>query len=157
MQYRVSFVAAIYDKSLRLTSVVTVDTDDDVSSAAASSGRKVALVSESSSSRKIVNIAPNDVERLLMACLFRFYLFWSPVQAIAIFGVGWFVIGWSFAAGFGILICIFVPLQIWLSRRFALMWSKISAITDERVRMVSQAVSGVRVMRVGGMTTLVHG
>ena len=72
------------------------------------------------------------------------------MQSVAIFAIGWHVIGWSFAAGFGILVFFFVPLQVYLSRRFAHMRSKIAAITDERVTMVSQAVSGVRVMKMSG-------
>ena len=85
-----------------------------------------------------------------MATLFANYLFWAPVQSVAIFAIGWHVIGWSFAAGFGILVFFFVPLQVYLSRRFAHMRSKIAAITDERVTMISQAVSGVRVMKMSG-------
>ena len=60
------------------------------------------------------------------------------------------MVGWPFAAGFGVLIFLFVPLQAWLSRRFATMRSRIAAITDERVGMVSQAVAGVRVMKMLG-------
>ncbi|KAL3796991.1 hypothetical protein ACHAW5_002761 [Stephanodiscus triporus] len=152
MQYRVAFIAAIYDKSLRLNSTSVAEQRSSPSSADATSELTATrgASSSSSSSGKIVNIATNDVERLLMASLFVSYLFWAPVQSVAIFGIGWYVIGWSFAAGFGILIFFFVPLQVWLSQRFAHMRSKIAAITDERVTMVSQAVSGVRVMKMNG-------
>lgn len=147
MQYRISSIAAIYDKSLRLNSTSSViqpspsngskKTDSKSTKASATSGQ-------------IVNIATNDVERFLLATLFASYLFWAPVQSIAILGLGWWVIGWSFAAGFGILILFFVPLQLWLSKRFAFMRSKIASITDQRVTLVSQAVSGVRVMKMQG-------
>jgi ATP-binding cassette subfamily C (CFTR/MRP) protein 4 len=147
MQYRISSIAAIYDKSLRLNSTSSViqpspsmgskKTDSNSTKASATSGQ-------------IVNIATNDVERFLLATLFASYLFWAPVQSIAILGLGWWVIGWSFAAGFGILILFFVPLQLWLSKRFAFMRSKIASITDQRVTLVSQAVSGVRVMKMQG-------
>ncbi|KAL3802767.1 hypothetical protein HJC23_007544 [Cyclotella cryptica] len=69
---------------------------------------------------------------------------------VAILGVGWFVIGWSFAAGFGLLIFVFVPMQFHLSKKFAILRGKIARITDERVTQVSQAVSGVRVMKMAG-------
>ena len=115
--------------------------------------KKGAITSSSSngaSSGRVVNIATNDVERFLLATLFASYIFWAPIQSIAILGLGWYVIGWSFAAGFGLLVFLFVPLQLWLSKKFAFMRSKIAAITDERVTLVSQAISGVRVMKMSG-------
>ena len=153
MQYRISSIAAIYDKSLRLNSTSSVIQ----SSSSSSSSKKGATKTDNKSAKKasatsgqIVNIATNDVERFLMATLFASYLFWAPVQSMAILGLGWWVIGWSFAAGFGILLFFFVPLQLWLSKKFALLRSKIASITDQRVTLVSQAVSGVRVMKMQG-------
>ena len=169
MQYRISCIAAIYDKSLRLNSTIATEQLPTAAvSVAASSGGKqksskaltaaasssqnknASSASSSSSSGKIVNIATNDVERFLLASLFASYIFWAPLQSIAILGLGWYVIGWSFAAGFGMLVFLFVPLQLWLSKKFAFMRSKIAAITDERVTLVSQAISGVRVMKMSG-------
>lgn len=129
MQYRISCVASIYSKSLRLSS-----THQETN---ASTG-------------KIMNLASNDVERFLLAALFVNYLFWSPLQSIAILIVGWLSIGPAFAAGFALLICVFVPLQFYLSNRFAYFRSKIAAITDRRVTFVSQAVNGARVMKMSG-------
>ena len=156
MQYRISCVAAIYDKSLRLNS--TSATEQLPSSMALTDrnkkGSKSSSSSSSSSSGKIVNLATNDVERFMMATLFASYIIWAPLQSLAILGLGWWVIGWSFAAGFGLLLFLFVPLQLWLSKRFADMRSRIAAITDERVTMVSQAVSGVRVMKISGLVMI---
>ncbi len=45
--------------------------------------------SSASLSGKIVKIATNNIKHLLMATLFSSYLFWTPVQFIAIFGCGW--------------------------------------------------------------------
>lgn len=146
MQYRISSIAAVYDKSLRLNS--TSATEQLPSKGKSSGG--AAAAGGASSSGKIVNIATNDVERFLLASLFASYILWAPLQSIAILGLGWYTIGWSFAAGFGLLVFLFVPLQVWLSKKFAFMRSKIAAITDERVTMVSQAVSGVRVMKMSG-------
>jgi len=146
MQYRIASIAAIYDKSLRLKSTST--TDQLLPSS--STGGKSSTTSATASSGKIVNIATNDVERFLLASLFASYIIWAPLQSFAILGLGWHVIGWSFAAGFGVLIFILVPLQLWLSKKFAMLRTKIAAITDERVTLVSQAVSGVRVMKMAG-------
>jgi ATP-binding cassette subfamily C (CFTR/MRP) protein 4 len=129
MQYRISAVASIYAKSLRLSS-----THQETN---ASTG-------------KIMNLASNDVERFLLAALFVSYLFWSPVQSIAILVVGWMSLGPAFAAGFALLVFVFVPLQFFLSSRFAHFRSRIAAITDRRVTFVSQAVNGARVMKMSG-------
>ena len=157
MQYRISCIAAIYDKSLRLNSTSATEQlpsssmDRTKGSKTSGSGGDTSSSSSStSSSGKIVNLATNDVERFMMATLFASYIIWAPLQSLAILGLGWWVIGWSFAAGFGLLLFLFVPLQLWLSQRFAHMRSRIAAITDERVTMVSQAVSGVRVMKISG-------
>lgn len=144
MQLRISSVAAIYDKSLRLKSTSVME------QLSTSTSKGKGSTKTGSSAGQIVNIATNDVERFLLASLFVSYLFWAPLQSVAILGLGWYVIGWSFAAGFGLLIFLFVPLQLWLSKRFAIMRSKIAAITDQRVSMVSQAVAGVRVMKMSG-------
>lgn len=129
MQLRISCVAAIYDKSLKLSS-----THQDTSQ----------------STGKIMNLASNDVERFLMAALFISHLVWSPIQSIAILLVGWLQVGPSFAAGFALLVFGFVPFQFYLSNRFAFFRSKIASITDLRVNFVSQAVHGARIMKMSG-------
>ena len=126
MQLRIASVASIYDKSLRLSS-----TNQDFAN---SSGR-------------IINLATNDVERFLMASLFINYLFWAPLQSLAILAVGINLLGPAFAAGFALLVVVFVPMQFYLSKKFAQYRSKIASITDKRVTLVSQAVAGARVMK----------
>ena len=155
MQYRIASIAAIYDKSLRLKSTsnaeqLTSSRSPKSNDATIAEKTKPLQQSASTTSGQIVNIATNDVERFLLASLFASYIFWAPLQSLAILGLGWYVIGWSFAAGFGLLIFGFVPLQLWLSKNFAMLRTKIATITDERVTLVSQAVSGVRVMKMSG-------
>ena len=129
MQLRISCVASIYAKALRLSSTHQTT---------------------SASTGKIMNLASNDVERFMLAALFMSYLFWSPVQSIAILVVGWMYLGPAFGAGFALLVFGFVPFQFYSSRKFAFFRSKIAAITDRRVSFVSQAVHGARVMKMSG-------
>lgn len=129
MQLRIASVAAIYDKSLRLSS-----THQDVS---ASSGR-------------IINLATNDVERYLMASLFINYLFWGPVQSLAILAAGISELGPAFIAGFALLLVVVVPLQMYLAHKFAYFRSKVASMTDQRVNLVSQTIYGARVMKMSG-------
>jgi hypothetical protein len=129
MQIRIACVAAIAEKSLRLSS-----THQDTSN---SYGR-------------IMNLASNDVERFLLASIFINILFWAPVQAIGILVAGWTLFGMPFAVGWALFVVFFLPLQIYLSTKFASYRSQIAAITDARVTFVSQAVSGARVMKMSG-------
>ena len=73
------------------------------------------LLEARSQAGQIVNLATNDVKRFLMSFLFVLYLFWVPVASLTIPGVGYHLIGLSFAVGFGALLGLFVPLQLWLS------------------------------------------
>jgi ATP-binding cassette, subfamily C (CFTR/MRP), member 4 len=129
MQIRISAVASIYAKSLRLSS-----THQETNASAG----------------KIMNLASNDVERFLLAALFINYIVWSPLQSFAILAVGWLSLGPAFAAGFGLLVFIFVPLQFYLSNRFAHFRASVAAITDRRVNFVSQAINGARLMKMSG-------
>eukprot|EP00536_Pseudo-nitzschia_multiseries_P014610 jgi/Psemu1/215290/e_gw1.735.14.1 len=129
MQLRVSCVSAIYGKCLKLSSTHQ---------------------KTSASSGKILNLASNDVERFFRAANFISYLIWSPLQAIAALVVGWAKLGPAFAIGFGLHIFGLIPLQLYLSNRFAVLRSTVAAMTDQRVNFVSQAVQGARVMKMSG-------
>jgi ATP-binding cassette subfamily C (CFTR/MRP) protein 4 len=124
MQYRLSAVAAIYEKSLRLPSL-----------------------SSSESKVSILNLASNDVDRFLLASLFAGHLFWAPLQSLAILATGVALMGASFLAGFVLLLVVFVPLQFYLSRRFASLRQHIAGFTDQRVHRVKNALKGIRVIK----------
>ena len=130
MQLRIGAVASIFAKSLRLNSVGGGE-------AATSTGQ-------------IMNLVSNDVERFMLTTLFISYVIWAPIQAIAILVIGLYLIGPAFAIGIGLLLFVFVPLQIYLSKRFASLRSKVASITDQRMTLVSQAIGGVRVMKMSG-------
>jgi len=102
MQYRISAVAAIYAKSLRLPSI-----------------------GSSTQSGKIVNLATNDVERFILSCCMFPFLFWGPAQAIAVLGIGLKIIGPAFVAGY-VLLLVIVALQFFLGKSFAFYRSKVS-------------------------------
>jgi len=100
-----------------------------------------------------MNLVSNDVERFIGAALFGSYIVWGPVIGIAGLIVGIQLIGPAFAAGIGLLIGIFVPLQFYLSHKFARLRSKVATLTDTRVTLLSQAINGVRVMKMSGWET----
>jgi ATP-binding cassette subfamily C (CFTR/MRP) protein 4 len=127
-EIRIATIASIYSKTLRLGSIFSQD---------------------SASSGHILNLASNDVERFLYASIFLSHLFWGPVEALCVLIIGLVTVGPPFAAGFALLF-ILVPLQFYLSKKFASYRSKIAKITDERVTLVSQVVAGIRVVKMSG-------
>jgi len=131
MNLRISSVAAIFSKSLRLKSV------GGGSNSSISSGQ-------------IMNLVSNDVEMFMLTTLFISYILWAPLQVVAITILGLYLIGPAFAYGIAILVVFFVPLQFYYSKRFAILRSKVAAITDSRMTLVSQAINGVRVMKMSG-------
>jgi ABC-type multidrug transport system fused ATPase/permease subunit len=128
IQLRIGAVAAIYFKSLKLDSV---------------GGSKTVTAGELS------NLASNDVERFLFASLFLTYLVWAPLEMLAVLFVGIRHLGPAFAAGYGVLFT-FVLAQFFLGQQFAKFRSRTAVATDQRVSLVSQAIQGVRIMKMSG-------
>jgi ATP-binding cassette, subfamily C (CFTR/MRP), member 4 len=127
VQLRLGLVAAIYSKAHTLP---------------ANNG-----ASSSVSAGQISNLASNDVERYLMATVVGLYLWWGPFESLLILGVGITIIGPAFAAGFGLFMTILLPLQFYLSQLFAKLRQQVATDTDARISLVSQAISGARVMK----------
>jgi len=126
MQTRIACIAAIYDKTLRLKS-----TSD-------------------SSSGNTINLATNDVDRFLNASAFGPYIVWGPLMLLLILVIGWLVIGWSFAVGIAVMIFGIAPLQLNLSKKFGGLRSKTARASDARVNAMSQAIEGIRVVKMMG-------
>ena len=102
--------------------------NDDISLGSSSSKKMRSKKKESissTSSGQIMNLVSNDAERFLIVTLFMSYLIWSPVQAISTLFVGTYIIGPAFTVGVGILLFLFVPLQMFLSKRFAALRLKV--------------------------------
>ncbi len=129
LQLKIGLVAAIYSKVLRLPSITSTSTASSISS-----------------SGYVTNLVSNDVDKIVQTSVVLPFLIQGPFIAIIILIVGIIIVGPVFATGFGLLL-ILVPFQSFLSKRFVYFRSKVASLTDERVTMVSQAVSGVRVMK----------
>ena len=149
VQLRLGFVAAIYSKTLRLPSVQINSTTSDKSASSSNSSSGNSISSSNPSyftSGHVTNLVSNDVEKFLLTSVMVPFLIQGPFVAIVILVVGIVIVGPVFATGYGLLL-ILVPFQTYLGRRFVFLRSKVASLTDERVTMVSQAVSGVRVMK----------
>lgn len=97
----------------------------------------------------VVNLSSQDVEGFQLLGCFTHFIYQPILEAIAIIYLGIDAIGVSFIAGFSIIVLLIplqkvVSMQVGKARRFT------STHTDERIRLVNQALSGARLMKING-------
>jgi ATP-binding cassette, subfamily C (CFTR/MRP), member 4 len=133
LQLRTSLMALIYSKILRLPSV----------------GEEANHLT----SGHITNLASNDLERFVGTSAYCNFIVLGPLEAALILMLGVFIVGPAFCAGYALL-CLLVPFQFWVSRRFAFFRGQIAQETDARVSWIQQAVHGARIMKYNGYEPL---
>ncbi|CBN77893.1 conserved unknown protein [Ectocarpus siliculosus] len=125
MQLRISTTTVLYDKILRL---------------------RLSSLGQISTGH-LVNLTTSDVERFQYGGLFVNYLWEAPLESLVILYFGLDLVGVSFLAGFAALALI-VPMQAAFSRRFSQVRQRVTVLTDERVKLTNQAVTGARLMKI---------
>ncbi|GAB5362447.1 hypothetical protein AAMO2058_000797700 [Amorphochlora amoebiformis] len=95
----------------------------------------------------VVNLASNDVQRFAQATMFFPYLVYAPVISMVVIVILWFELGYGALAGFGVLVCVFLPLQFLFSQRYAALRLKAAHQTDHRVKLMNEVITGSRVMK----------
>ncbi|XP_043334224.1 ATP-binding cassette sub-family C member 4-like [Cervus canadensis] len=125
MRLRVAVCHMIYRKALRLGSSATGKT----------------------TTGQIVNLLSNDVNRFDQVMMFLHYLWVGPLQAIAVTALLWMEIGMSCLAGMVVLI-ILLLLQSCFGNLFSSLRSKTAAITDDRIRTISEVITGIKTIKV---------
>ena len=121
VRLRAGVRALIFDKTLRLR--VT----------AVSTGQAVSLLS-------------NDTGRLLEACNYAEFLLSTPITILCALGVMLWLIGVSSLAGFAVLL-LFTPLQARIGSVQGEQRRATAKITDERVRVMSELLTGIRLLK----------
>ncbi|KAB0340652.1 hypothetical protein FD754_022951, partial [Muntiacus muntjak] len=124
MRLRVAVCRMIYRKSLRLSSSAMGKT----------------------TTGQIVNLLSNDVNRFDQVTMFLHYLWVGPLQAVAVTALLWMEIGMSCLAGMAVLI-ILLLLQSCVGNLFSSLRSKTAALTDDRIRTMSEIITGIRTVK----------
>ncbi|KAM9674934.1 ATP-binding cassette sub-family C member 4-like isoform 2-T3 [Dama dama] len=124
MRLRVAMCHMIYRKALRLSSSAMGKT----------------------TTGQIVNLLSNDVNRFDQVATFLHYLWVGPLQAIAVTALLWMEIGMSCLAGMAVLI-ILLLLQSCIGKLFSSLRRKTAALTDDRIRTVSEMITGIRTIK----------
>lgn len=125
MQLRISITSLIYDKAVVLS-------------------MKSLSVSESS---HIVNLSSQDVELFMQFGIFLHYLYVPILEALVILIFGYMELGASFIVGF-CAIMLLAPIQSVFSKTATKIRYVLGTRTDARIRLVSQAINGVRLMKI---------
>uniref|UniRef100_A0AC11BKC5 Uncharacterized protein n=1 Tax=Ovis aries TaxID=9940 RepID=A0AC11BKC5_SHEEP len=123
MRLRVAMCHMIYRKSLHLSSSAMGKT----------------------TTGQIVNLMSNDVNRFDQV-MFLHYLWMGPLQAVAVTALLWMEIGMSCLAGMAVLI-ILLLLQSCFGMLFSSLRSKTAALTDDRIRIISEVITGIRTVK----------
>ncbi|KAG8235221.1 hypothetical protein J437_LFUL015913 [Ladona fulva] len=112
--------------------------------------RKALRLSKSSLGKttvgQIVNLMSNDVSRFDFIMIFAHYLWMAPLQSLIITYILYTKLGLS--ALIGVLVMILtIPLQSWLGKRTAVLRAKTAVRTDERVKLMSEIIIGIQVIK----------
>ncbi|XDA80103.1 hypothetical protein R6Z07F_010097 [Ovis aries] len=124
MRLRVAVCHMIYRKALRLSSSAMGKT----------------------TTGQVVNLLSNDVNRFDQVTMFLHYLWMGPLQAVAVTVLLWMEIGISCLAGMAVLI-ILLLLQTCFGKLFSSLRSKTAALTDKRIRTMSEVITGIRTIK----------
>ncbi|XP_070655987.1 ATP-binding cassette sub-family C member 4-like isoform X1 [Bos indicus] len=124
MRLRVAVCHMIYRKALRLSSSAMGKT----------------------TTGQMVNLLSNDVNRFDQVTMFLHYLWVGPLQVIAVTALLWMEIGMSCLAGMAVLI-ILLLLQSCFGMSFSSLRSKTAALTDDRIRTMSEVITGIRTVK----------
>ncbi|XP_070327220.1 LOW QUALITY PROTEIN: ATP-binding cassette sub-family C member 4-like [Odocoileus virginianus] len=112
--------------------------------------RKVLRLSSSAMGKtttgQIVNLLSNDVSRFDQVTMFLHYLWVGPLQAITVTALLWMETGMSCLAGMAVLIFLLL-LQSCFGMWFSSLRSKTAALTDDRIRTMSEFISGIKTVK----------
>ncbi|XP_048454277.1 multidrug resistance-associated protein 4 [Rhincodon typus] len=124
MKLRVAMCHMIYKKALHLSNVALAKT----------------------TTGQIVNLLSNDVNKFDQVTIFLHFLWVGPLQAIAVVALLWQEIGPSCLAGMVILL-ILMPTQTIFGKWFSELRGKTAILTDNRIRIMNEVISGMRVIK----------
>ncbi|CAH3114175.1 unnamed protein product [Pocillopora meandrina] len=95
---------------------------------------------------QIVNLVTNDIQRLEWVTIFFHYTWVAPLMVVVIAILCWREIGIYILPGI-FLFLLLGPFQVYVGRFFAKMRSKTAVLTDERIKMMNEIISGMRVIK----------
>ncbi|XP_021934289.1 multidrug resistance-associated protein 4-like isoform X2 [Zootermopsis nevadensis] len=113
--------------------------------------RKILRLSKSAQGQtaagQVVNLLSNDVNRFDFVTMWLHFIWIMPIQTVVITYFIWEAVGWSALIGVLAIFLQTVPVQSYLSKLTSKLRLKIAVRTDERVRLMSEIISGIQVIK----------
>uniref|UniRef100_A0A669BKR5 Multidrug resistance-associated protein 4 n=1 Tax=Oreochromis niloticus TaxID=8128 RepID=A0A669BKR5_ORENI len=98
---------------------------------------------------QIVNLLSNDVNKFDEVTLYLHFLWIGPLQAASVIILLLYAIGPSCLAGMAVFFFM-MPVQTMFGRLFSRLRAETAVLTDERIRTMSEVISGIRVIKMYG-------
>nr|XP_039260708.1 multidrug resistance-associated protein 4-like isoform X2 [Styela clava] len=95
---------------------------------------------------QIVNLGATDVLRFDWLPVFLHYLWIGPLQCLVVGVILWQEFGIAILAGMGVLVLIMI-LQTFNGKAFGKLRSMTAVLTDERIRLMNEVVTGMRIIK----------
>ncbi|KAJ3116514.1 hypothetical protein HDU96_009500 [Phlyctochytrium bullatum] len=124
MKIRATLSASIYRKTLRLS----------------------AAARHNFNSGKVINLVATDTNRIEMFITFIHIIWTAPIQILIIIAFLCSQLGWAALVGVSILF-LSMPLQGVVMKRLAQIRKDVAPITDQRVKLTTEVLTGIRVIK----------
>src|SRR5262249_47575587 len=95
---------------------------------------------------QMVNLLSNDVNKFDYTLLHIPFLLIAPLVTLIITIVLWFYIRPTVLVGVA-MVCAYIPVQTWISRRFQSLRTETAKKTDERCRLMNEIIPAMRVIK----------
>ncbi|CAH2099891.1 unnamed protein product [Euphydryas editha] len=96
---------------------------------------------------QVINLMSNDVNRFDQAALYLHYIWMMPIVVPVVSYLVWQHIGYATLAALAVIAVQSVLVQAYLSKRQGAFRGKIARRTDQRVKVMSELVNGVQVIK----------
>ncbi|KAJ8954548.1 hypothetical protein NQ318_000782 [Aromia moschata] len=124
MKLRVAMCSLIYRKALKLSNSALAETTIG----------------------QMVNLLSNDVARFENVIIYFNYLWFAPIEALIFMSVLHNYVGYTGLIGICFLI-LFSPIQLYMGKKTSSYRMKTALRTDERVRLMSEIITGIQVIK----------
>ncbi|XP_014219727.1 multidrug resistance-associated protein 4-like [Copidosoma floridanum] len=95
----------------------------------------------------IINLLSNDVARFDLVFLFLHYVWIMPIQGVLVTYLIWRQVGISSLVGVLFIVVLTLPVQVYCGKLVGILRKRVAARTDERVLLMSEIITGIKVIK----------
>jgi ABC-type multidrug transport system fused ATPase/permease subunit len=102
---------------------------------------------QQTNSAQTINLVASDVAKFELLWIFGHYLWVAPLEAIITFGLLYWLIGFLPTCFAFIVLLLFIPAQIIISRYFSRFYQKTIVCSDKRIKAYSELLDGCQLIK----------